>query len=126
MHSAGDLFGERMLHQSTLPPEANKFHIGNGSDCRFGRAPPRQPVEACCICGAECDGTLMRHDVRYTKVHDMLTSPDIPMMANGINPRLCHRCQRRTHFAGGFLYLLTDLLDRPLCNPRLAWHTSRG
>lgn len=27
-----DLFGARQLHQNTLPPEANKFHIGNGSD----------------------------------------------------------------------------------------------
>ena len=27
-----DLFGSRIMHQSTMPPEANKFHIGNGSD----------------------------------------------------------------------------------------------
>lgn len=33
----------------------------------------------------------------------MITSPDIPTMANGANPRLCHRCQRQTMLVGGYL-----------------------
>lgn len=48
----------------------------------------------------------MRHDKRYWRVHNLITAPEIPRMADGEGVRLCHNCQRWLSFFRGFIPLL--------------------
>lgn len=59
----------------------------------------------CVRCGAECDGTIMHHHPRFTKVKKKVTDELIPRTQHG-KLRLCHRCQRTASSAGGFLMML--------------------
>jgi hypothetical protein len=49
----------------------------------------------------------MRMNPRYTRTRDMITAPEVPRLKNG-EVALCHLCQRRIYFAGGFLQLLAS------------------
>lgn len=71
----------------------------------------------CCLCHAECDGSLMRH--RSMAVRDMITAIEIPRRRDG-GPSLCHHCQREVFFKGGFLSLLSKRVLREARNPRLS------
>lgn len=64
----------------------------------------------CCICHNECDGSLMRMDMRYNRVRMMITDPAVPRIPGTDMIALCKLCQRRVHFAGGFLKLLVQIL----------------
>src|ERR1700748_1595942 len=62
-------------------------------------------LSACGLCSADCGGSFMRPDPRYSRVRTMLTAPEVPrLQAGGI--ALCHHCQRKAYFAGGFIELL--------------------
>lgn len=41
----------------------------------------------------------------------MITAPEIPRLDNG-GVALCHLCQRRVYFAGGFLRLLAGQVEQ--------------
>ena len=41
----------------------------------------------------------------------MLTAPEVPRMKNG-NIALCHGCQRRVYFAGGFVECMASHLHQ--------------
>jgi hypothetical protein len=41
----------------------------------------------------------------------MITAPEIPRLNNG-GVALCHTCQRRVYFAGGFLELMASQLEQ--------------
>lgn len=64
----------------------------------------------CCICGRECDGTLMRTNPCYTRVRDMLLADEVPRTPFRQGIRVCHQCQRAMYFAGGFNQLLLKRL----------------
>jgi hypothetical protein len=53
----------------------------------------------------------MRTDQRYTRVRDMLTAPEVPRTEGGKGIALCHYCQRKIYFVGGFLKLLARDLE---------------
>lgn len=65
----------------------------------------------CALCSRHCDGSLMRMNMRYTRTRDMLTAPEVPRMKNG-NIALCHGCQRRVYFAGGFVECMASHLHQ--------------
>jgi hypothetical protein len=60
--------------------------------------------------------------MRSQRTRDMITSPDVPRLANG-GVALCHLCQRAVFFANGFLSYLQRALEHkaryPHANP--AW-----
>ena len=41
----------------------------------------------------------------------MITAIEIPRTADGEGVRLCHRCQRRVYFAGGYLNIVVRALE---------------
>lgn len=49
----------------------------------------------------------MRYDQRYTRTRDLITDAAVPRTSWG-GILLCHLCQRRVYFAGGFLELLAS------------------
>lgn len=48
----------------------------------------------------------MRHDRRYWRVHNMITAPEIPRMADGEGIRLCRPCQGWLRWRGSFVQML--------------------
>ncbi len=77
---------------------------GNGWRCRDRHAGPRFAGLKCCLCGGECDGSLMRHASRRTC--QMLFDPAVPRHISGAI-KLC-----QDWFAKGFIPLLADRLER--------------
>lgn len=63
----------------------------------------------CAVCSGFCDGSLMRMQSKRTR--EMIEAPEVPRMKNG-NIALCHHCQRRVYFAGGFTDLLASHLQQ--------------
>ncbi len=54
----------------------------------------------CCLCGTECDGSLMRHRQEHTR--ELIAGQDVPRRKDG-GPALCYGCQRSITFAKGLL-----------------------
>jgi len=66
--------------------------------------------DTCCICKRPCDGSILRTDPRYHRVHDMLFAEEVPRTRFRAGIRLCHTCQRDVYFCGGFNRLLVKAL----------------
>lgn len=82
-----------------------------GCQCQLRAPRSWVEIEQCCICGGDCDGSLIRHDTRYWRVHNMLMTPEIPRTTDGEGIKLCHSCQRRSFFRGGFVRYLVFILE---------------
>jgi hypothetical protein len=68
----------------------------------------------------------MRTDRRYTRVRDMLRSPEVPRLEGG-GIALCHGCQRSVYFAGGFIRLLAMALEKQAsCRGSVHWSVKRN
>lgn len=78
----------------------------------------------CKRCGGEHWGSLMRYDIRYTRVLKIITAPEVPRHRDG-SIALCHLCQRATAFAGSFTRLLLRDLNKTVLFARIQRNATR-
>lgn len=64
----------------------------------------------CAVCGDDCDGSLMK--ISSQRTLEMFTSPEVPRHSSGYGVQLCHLCQRRVFFKGGFVAMLAEDVRR--------------
>ena len=103
--NGGDTIAGNSLNSAARTPIPRDSCPAERIGCQCQLRAPRfgVKVEPCFRCGNDCDGSLIRHDTRYWRVHNIITAPEIPRFADGIGIQLCHICQRAISFRRGLI-----------------------